>query len=231
MPQRDVVGAAAVHADHLDRVQKIDFLQSLDLLALPTVYRESKGLPVLEACYKEANEFYNGIAAQNLASIQELTAAQTTFRALVEDVRSIAHGEASRDLDRVLASVVGSNEALVQLLPPALEARNDVGAVRALLASTNEALRELAAALPRRFEPTHGPGRDAAPVTPAAWPQPPDPSRPPYPSQPPYPSPPPYVPSRAEVRPPRHRRVSTRVLTGVLVFGIGFVAVLTILGG
>src|SRR5690606_36669513 len=28
---------------------KIEFLQSLDLMALPTVYRESKGLPVLEA--------------------------------------------------------------------------------------------------------------------------------------------------------------------------------------
>ncbi|MBA4107427.1 MAG: hexosyltransferase [Pirellula sp.] len=33
----------------LDRAQKIEFLQSLDILALPTVYRESKGLPVLEA--------------------------------------------------------------------------------------------------------------------------------------------------------------------------------------
>lgn len=33
----------------LDRTQKIEFLQSLDLMALPTVYRESKGLPVLEA--------------------------------------------------------------------------------------------------------------------------------------------------------------------------------------
>jgi len=33
----------------LDRAQKIEFFQSLDMLALPTVYRESKGLPVLEA--------------------------------------------------------------------------------------------------------------------------------------------------------------------------------------
>jgi glycosyltransferase involved in cell wall biosynthesis len=32
-----------------DRTEKIAFLQSLDVFALPTVYRESKGLPVLEA--------------------------------------------------------------------------------------------------------------------------------------------------------------------------------------
>jgi len=33
----------------LDRMGKIDFLQSLDLFSTPTVYRESKGLPLLEA--------------------------------------------------------------------------------------------------------------------------------------------------------------------------------------
>jgi glycosyltransferase involved in cell wall biosynthesis len=33
----------------LDRPGKIAFLQSLDVMSLPTVYRESKGLPVLEA--------------------------------------------------------------------------------------------------------------------------------------------------------------------------------------
>ncbi|HEX6964137.1 MAG TPA: glycosyltransferase family 4 protein [Lacipirellula sp.] len=33
----------------LDRAGKIAFLQSLDVLSVPTVYRESKGLPVLEA--------------------------------------------------------------------------------------------------------------------------------------------------------------------------------------
>ena len=43
-----LAGRFTYHGE-LDRVQKIDFLQSLDLLALPTVYRESKGLPVLEA--------------------------------------------------------------------------------------------------------------------------------------------------------------------------------------
>jgi len=33
----------------LDRAQKIAFLQSLDVFSVPTVYRESKGLPALEA--------------------------------------------------------------------------------------------------------------------------------------------------------------------------------------
>lgn len=33
----------------LDRAEKIEFLQSLDVFSTPTVYRESKGLPALEA--------------------------------------------------------------------------------------------------------------------------------------------------------------------------------------
>ncbi len=37
------------YAGELTRAQKIEFLQSLDCLSLPTVYRESKGLSVLEA--------------------------------------------------------------------------------------------------------------------------------------------------------------------------------------
>jgi glycosyltransferase involved in cell wall biosynthesis len=41
--------AAFEYAGELTRAEKIAFLQSLDVLSLPTVYRESKGLPVLEA--------------------------------------------------------------------------------------------------------------------------------------------------------------------------------------
>lgn len=37
------------YAGELDRQQKIDFLQSLDVMSVPTVYRESKGLSILEA--------------------------------------------------------------------------------------------------------------------------------------------------------------------------------------
>jgi len=37
------------YAGELDRAEKIAFLQSLDLMSVPTVYRESKGLYVLEA--------------------------------------------------------------------------------------------------------------------------------------------------------------------------------------
>jgi glycosyltransferase involved in cell wall biosynthesis len=37
------------YAGELDRVGKIAFLQSLDLMAVPTIYRESKGISVLEA--------------------------------------------------------------------------------------------------------------------------------------------------------------------------------------
>ena len=37
------------YVGELDRAQKIAFLQSLEVLSVPTVYRESKGLPALEA--------------------------------------------------------------------------------------------------------------------------------------------------------------------------------------
>ena len=33
----------------VDRQQKLDFLRSIDLFAVPTIYRDPKGLPVLEA--------------------------------------------------------------------------------------------------------------------------------------------------------------------------------------
>jgi glycosyltransferase involved in cell wall biosynthesis len=38
-----------LYLGELSRIEKIAFMQSLTLFALPTVYRESKGLPVLEA--------------------------------------------------------------------------------------------------------------------------------------------------------------------------------------
>lgn len=37
------------YVGELDRQEKITFLQSLDVMSLPTVYRESKGLPVIES--------------------------------------------------------------------------------------------------------------------------------------------------------------------------------------
>jgi glycosyltransferase involved in cell wall biosynthesis len=43
-----LAGAFRYHGE-LDRAGKIAFLQSLDVMSTPTVYRESKGLPVLEA--------------------------------------------------------------------------------------------------------------------------------------------------------------------------------------
>ena len=43
-----LAGRFTYHGE-LDRAAKIAFLQSLDVLSTPTVYRESKGLPVLEA--------------------------------------------------------------------------------------------------------------------------------------------------------------------------------------
>ena len=46
--QGPLAGKFRYHGE-LDRASKIDFLQSLDVFSTPTVYRESKGLPLLEA--------------------------------------------------------------------------------------------------------------------------------------------------------------------------------------
>lgn len=43
-----LAGRFTYHGE-LDRAAKIEFLQSLDVMAVPTVYRESKGLSILEA--------------------------------------------------------------------------------------------------------------------------------------------------------------------------------------
>jgi glycosyltransferase involved in cell wall biosynthesis len=43
------VGESYQYLGELDRSGKIEFLQSLDVMSVPTVYRESKGLSVLEA--------------------------------------------------------------------------------------------------------------------------------------------------------------------------------------
>jgi glycosyltransferase involved in cell wall biosynthesis len=52
LEQRAAAGPLAgrfQYRGELDRAQKIAFLQSLDVFSVPTVYRESKGLPALEA--------------------------------------------------------------------------------------------------------------------------------------------------------------------------------------
>ena len=46
--QGALAGKFKVHGE-LDRTAKIEFLRSLDVFCTPTVYRESKGLPLLEA--------------------------------------------------------------------------------------------------------------------------------------------------------------------------------------
>jgi glycosyltransferase involved in cell wall biosynthesis len=43
------LGDRFVYLGELSRIDKLAFLQSLDVMTMPTVYRESKGLPVLEA--------------------------------------------------------------------------------------------------------------------------------------------------------------------------------------
>jgi glycosyltransferase involved in cell wall biosynthesis len=52
LEERVVAGPLAgrfTYRGELDRAKKIAFLQSLDIFSVPTVYRESKGLPALEA--------------------------------------------------------------------------------------------------------------------------------------------------------------------------------------
>lgn len=147
----------------------------------------------------------DGIADKNLTSIQEFTAAQTTLRTLVEDIRSIAHSEASRDLERVLASVVGGNEAVLELLrrmPPAIDTKREIEQVRTMLEGTERALRKLGDALPRRFD-------IAARAEPLGSPPPPEHVAP--------------ADALAGVRRSAsfHRRASRTLVAGLVVLGVG----------
>jgi glycosyltransferase involved in cell wall biosynthesis len=47
--EKQGLGARFAYLGELSRSDKLAFLQSLDVMTMPTVYRESKGLPVLEA--------------------------------------------------------------------------------------------------------------------------------------------------------------------------------------
>ena len=69
--ERRGLGGRFEYRGCLERAEKIDFLQSLDVLSLPTVFPESKGLPILEA-------WANGVPV--------VVPALGTFPELMEDV-------------------------------------------------------------------------------------------------------------------------------------------------
>jgi len=81
----------------IDRAQKVEFLQSLSVFALPTVYRESKGLSVLEA-------WANGIPTllPNHGSFSEMVA--DTGGGLLHEPHN------SHELAIQLAKMLGSTE-------------------------------------------------------------------------------------------------------------------------
>jgi glycosyltransferase involved in cell wall biosynthesis len=88
----------------LTREEKIAFLQSLDVMSLPTVYRESKGLPVLEAW---ANAV--GVVLPNHGAFPELVE-QTGGGLLHEPLDPVALAAQLRRLlhDRSEAAALGA---------------------------------------------------------------------------------------------------------------------------
>ena len=92
----------------LDRPQKIAFLQSLAVMSTPTVYRESKGLPVLEA-------WANGrpVVVPNHGAFPEMIAASgggLLHRPL--DAADLAERLATMLLDRAAAAAMGNSGRL-----------------------------------------------------------------------------------------------------------------------
>jgi glycosyltransferase involved in cell wall biosynthesis len=81
----------------LDRAAKIAFLQSIDVMSLPTTYRESKGLPVLEA-------WANGVPA--------VLPAHGVFPELVEDTGGglLCEPDNPADLAAVLRRMIQDRE-------------------------------------------------------------------------------------------------------------------------
>ena len=81
------------HRGELDRAEKISFLQSLDVMSMPAVYRESKGLSVLEAL---AN------------AVPVVLPAHGTFPELIEDMQGgrLFEPEDSRSLAESLKRLI-----------------------------------------------------------------------------------------------------------------------------
>ena len=98
--QGPLAGKFRYHGE-LDRAEKIAFLQSLDVFSTPTVYRESKGLPLLEA-------LANGIPV--------VMPEHGTFTELLADTRGglLCQPHDTSDLAAKLAELLHNNDLAQQ---------------------------------------------------------------------------------------------------------------------
>lgn len=130
------------YVGELDRAQKVAFLQSLDVMSVPTVYRESKGLSVLEAL---AN------------AVPLVQPAHGAFPELIEDTgggllfephnaASLAEQLKQLALDRALADRLGraGREAIHDRYTAARMAERTLSLYQALLPGQTAALSEAA---------------------------------------------------------------------------------------
>ena len=116
------IGAGLASA-HLSSAQE-RLLQALEEFTvkelLPATVPSLEDDSVLEQVsgqLESAFSHIDDIAKQNQKSLSELSAVQVVFRTIVEDIRSITHGDASRtDVKGVLDAVVASNTAMHDLV-------------------------------------------------------------------------------------------------------------------
>ena len=136
------LGDAVEHVGEVDRGDKIAFLQSLHVLSVPTVYREPKGLFVLEALANgvpvvlpEHGSFPETIEATGgglLCAPEDPESLAAGFRELMDDPgRRAGMGESGKEAVRRLYNDDAEAEAMLAIYRRCLQGRAPRAEVRA----------------------------------------------------------------------------------------------------
>ena len=114
-----ITGAIAITLSSKQQrlLQKLEEFAVNELLpaTIPTLEDDSV-LEQVSGQLERAFAHLEEVASENRQSLQELNAVQAVFRAVLDDVRSITHAEAARDVGPALEAVVGCNRTLLALV-------------------------------------------------------------------------------------------------------------------
>ena len=112
----------------------------------------------LDESFTRLDEIYR----QNQEALQDLTAAQEAFVAIVDEIRDITRGHAARNLDEILGQLARSNEAV-------LEVSRQIPGVVSVFETTARGLRDSAGELQWSARSALERGRAVLGLRPAVW--------------------------------------------------------------
>lgn len=112
----------------------------------------------LDESFTRLDEIYR----QNQDALEELTAAQGAFVAIVDEIRDITRGHAARNLDEILGQLARSNEAV-------LEVSRQIPGVVSVFETTARGLRDSAGELQWSARSALDGGRAVLGLRPAVW--------------------------------------------------------------